>query len=54
MFTGLVTELGKVVDISRRESSAIFTIAAPALIKSLFRLKNVDAGETVASKGWNG
>ena len=29
MFTGLVTELGKVTEISRGESSAIFTISAP-------------------------
>ena len=36
------------------QALVVLFIAAPALIKSLFRLKNVDAGETVASKGWNG
>ncbi len=32
----------------------VLFIAAPALIKSLFRLKNVETSESVASKGWNG
>ena len=36
------------------QALVVLFIAAPALIKSLFRLKSVDAGETVASKGWNG
>ena len=36
------------------QALVVLFIAAPALIKSLFRLKHVDAGETVASKGWNG
>jgi simple sugar transport system permease protein len=36
------------------QALVVLFIAAPALIKSLFRLKNVDAGETIASKGWNG
>jgi len=36
------------------QALVVLFIAAPALIKSIFRLKNVDAGETVASKGWNG
>jgi simple sugar transport system permease protein len=36
------------------QALVVLFIAAPALIKSLFRLKNVDEGETVASKGWNG
>jgi simple sugar transport system permease protein len=36
------------------QALVVLFIAAPALIKAIFRLKNVDAGETVASKGWNG
>ena len=36
------------------QALVVLFIAAPALIKSLFRLKNVEEGETVASKGWNG
>lgn len=32
----------------------VLFIAAPALIKSIFRLKNVESSEAVASKGWNG
>ena len=32
----------------------VLFIAAPALIKSIFRLKNVETTESVASKGWNG
>ncbi|MFM1952294.1 MAG: hypothetical protein RJA33_1088 [Actinomycetota bacterium] len=32
----------------------VLFIAAPALIKAIFRLKSVDEGQTVASKGWNG
>ncbi len=45
MFTGLVTELGKVVDISRGESSAIFTIAAPASTAEL------SIGDSIAVNG---
>ena len=36
------------------QALVVLFIAAPALIKALFRLKNVDEGATVASKGWNG
>lgn len=36
------------------QALVVLFIAAPALIKALFRLKNVDAGEALASKGWNG
>jgi len=36
------------------QALVVLFIAAPALVKSLFRLKNVDEGATVASKGWNG
>lgn len=32
----------------------VLFMAAPALIKAWLRLKNVDEGQTVASKGWNG
>ena len=32
MFTGLIAELGKITAIDKGESSAVFTIAAPALI----------------------
>ena len=32
----------------------VLFIAAPALIKSIFRLKNIETSEGVASKGWNG
>jgi simple sugar transport system permease protein len=32
----------------------VLFIAAPALIKSIFRLKSVETSESVASKGWNG
>ncbi len=32
----------------------VLFIAAPALIKAIFRLKSVDEGQAVASKGWNG
>ncbi len=45
MFTGLVTELGKVVDISRGESSAVFTIAAPASTAEL------SIGDSIAVNG---
>jgi simple sugar transport system permease protein len=36
------------------QALVVLFIAAPALIKALFRLKNVDEGEALASKGWNG
>lgn len=36
------------------QALVVLFIAAPALIKAIFRLKNVDAGEALASKGWNG
>lgn len=36
------------------QALVVLFIAAPALIKSLFRLKNVDEGQAIASKGWNG
>ncbi len=36
------------------QALVVLFIAAPALIKALFRLKNVETGEAVASKGWNG
>ena len=45
MFTGLVTELGKVTEISRGESSAIFTITAPVSTAEL------SAGDSIAVNG---
>ena len=45
MFTGLVTELGKVLNISRRESSAIFTISAPSSTSEL------SVGDSIAVNG---
>ena len=36
------------------QALVVLFIAAPTLIKSLFRLKNLETGEAVASKGWNG
>jgi ABC-type uncharacterized transport system permease subunit len=36
------------------QALVVLFIAAPALIKAIFRLKNVETGEAVASKGWNG
>jgi simple sugar transport system permease protein len=36
------------------QALVVLFIAAPALIKAIFRLKNVDEGEALASKGWNG
>ena len=32
----------------------ILFIAAPALVKGIFRLKNVSASTGMAAKGWNG
>jgi riboflavin synthase len=45
MFTGLITELGIVSAIERRESSAIFTIAAPLSVPGLA------IGESIAVNG---
>ena len=45
MFTGLVSELGTVVEISRGESSAIFTISAPQSVKGL------GLGDSIAVNG---
>ena len=45
MFTGLIAELGKVSAISNGESSAIFTINAPALISE------IKLGDSVAVNG---
>jgi len=45
MFTGLIAELGKVSAISKGESSAIFTINAPALIDE------IKLGDSVAVNG---
>jgi riboflavin synthase len=45
MFTGLITELGTVSAIERRESSAIFTIAAPLSVPDLA------IGESIAVNG---
>lgn len=36
------------------QALVVLFIAAPALIKALFRLKNVETGEAMVSKGWNG
>jgi len=36
------------------QALVVLFIAAPALIKSIFRLKNLDSGQAVTSKGWNG
>ena len=35
MFTGLIAELGKVVEIERGNESAVFTIQAPLLISQI-------------------
>jgi riboflavin synthase alpha subunit len=35
MFTGLIAELGRVVEIERGNESAIFTIQAPLLISQI-------------------
>jgi len=45
MFTGLVTELGEVLNISRGESSAIFTISAPVSTQELV------VGDSIAVNG---
>jgi len=36
------------------QALVVLFIAAPALIKSIFRLKNLESGQAVTSKGWNG
>jgi simple sugar transport system permease protein len=36
------------------QALVVLFIAAPALIKAIFRLKNVESHESVSSKGWNG
>jgi len=45
MFTGLISELGKVCAITKGDSSAIFTINAPALISE------IKLGDSVAVNG---
>ena len=45
MFTGLITELGTVQSIERRESSAIFTIKAPESVQGL------SIGDSIAVNG---
>ena len=45
MFTGLIAELGRITAIEKSESSAVFTIAAPALISQ------IALGDSVAVNG---
>ena len=45
MFTGLIAELGTITAIDKGESSAVFTIAAPALISQ------IALGDSVAVNG---
>ena len=45
MFTGLIAELGRVSAIEKGESSAVFTVAAPALISQ------IALGDSVAVNG---
>jgi riboflavin synthase len=45
MFTGLIAELGTITAINKGESSAVFTIAAPALISQ------IALGDSVAVNG---
>ena len=45
MFTGLVAELGRITAIEKGESSAVFTVAAPALITQ------IALGDSVAVNG---
>ena len=45
MFTGLVAELGRITAIEKDESSAVFTVAAPALISQ------IALGDSVAVNG---
>ncbi len=36
------------------QALVVLFIAAPAVIKAIFRLKNVEEGQAIGSKGWNG
>ena len=45
MFTGLVAELGRITAIEKGESSAVFTVAAPALISQ------IELGDSVSVNG---
>jgi simple sugar transport system permease protein len=36
------------------QALVVLFIAAPALVKAIFKLRNVDSSQTIASKGWNG
>jgi simple sugar transport system permease protein len=36
------------------QALVVLFIAAPALVKAIFRLKNVESSHTISSKGWNG
>jgi riboflavin synthase len=45
MFTGLIAELGRITAIEKGESSAVFTVAAPALISQMA------LGDSVAVNG---
>ena len=45
MFTGLVAELGRITAIDKGESSAVFTVAAPALISQ------IALGDSIAVNG---
>ena len=45
MFTGLIAELGRITGVEKGESSAVFTIAAPALISQ------IALGDSVAVNG---
>ena len=45
MFTGLIAELGRITAVEKGESSAVFTIAAPALISQ------IALGDSVAVNG---
>ena len=45
MFTGLIAELGRITAVEKGESSAVFTIAAPALISQ------ITLGDSVAVNG---
>ena len=45
MFTGLIAELGRITAVEKGESSAVFTIAAPALVSQ------IALGDSVAVNG---
>jgi simple sugar transport system permease protein len=36
------------------QALVVLFIAAPAVIKAIFRLKSVEEGQAIGSKGWNG